>query len=444
MLPQLRSGRMLAVSTILVFVACVDRKSGSPLGPSLAARSVGSVQRGVPRTLRDELRDLAIRLPGFTGVSVDEAGQLVISATTPTLSASMRAEVSRWLRAGGRADLAAMPATLHRVQYDHARLYQLYRQAGDLAVRRDEVRGIGIDEVGGRVVVLTTTAAAAESIRLDLVTAGIPDDALSARREEPSPDTQGLQGVHSTMRGGIQTSYVSYSPPNGGGECTVGFVGGFVDSLSGGADPNRRVMTTASHCTTSQLSVLGDVFGQPYLSRRVAVEIDEATVYAYPSCPQLGYLYCRYADVAVLQIDDSIASATGNAARSSATSAPSNPPYLGAQLYTGSGVIGVVVNEKVIKVGRTTGQTGLGRVDLSCIDRESSSLTGMWTLCAQHALLTAGPGDSGAPVFIPSGASYPPNPRPAGLAFQGGNNSTWFSPTSQVIGSLRYQYFLVW
>jgi hypothetical protein len=90
---------------------------------------------------------------------------------------------------------------------------------------------------------------------------------------------------------------------------------------------------------------MGDVFGQPTASQRTGVEVDEAAVFTGYPCP--SGQRCRYADVAVIHIDDSVSVIQLNVARSSKVAEGTNPPYNGYQAYAGSNVQGVLVGDVV-------------------------------------------------------------------------------------------------
>jgi hypothetical protein len=182
--------------------------------------------------------------------------------------------------------------------------------------------------------------------------------------------------------------------------------------------------------------MLGDNFGQPSLSRLVAVEVAEPTIYPQDSPYCEGLPQCRFADIAILHVHDSITSMAGSVAISSPTTPPSDPPFNGWRAYVGSGVVGVVTGETITKVGAFGGQT-TGVVDQACADRESTITPGLWTMCAQGATATGQGGDSGGTVFIPLGGAAV-SPRPAGVLFQGGVGRIYFSPIYQIENALGH------
>lgn len=229
--------------------------------------------------------------------------------------------------------------------------------------------------------------------------------------------------------------------------CSIGLVGWRTDPQQPSQpDLSYKAVTTASHCTSNQEVVQGNVFNQPLPGRRIGVEVDEAIVYpvGHSTCLFYGFntVKCRWADVAVIHVDDSIAVGAGTAAISSPTVAPNNPPYLGARAYTGSGFVGVLVGDSVVQIGATTGERR-GKVSQSCQWRTTPGL-GV-TLCAMAATILAQTGDSGGLLYVPSGmSSGTPTPKPAGVQFQAQGGLTYFSPMNQVTAALVNNWFFAW
>ncbi len=426
---------------LLLVAACADPPSAALSPPTQVGGNGSVVQSPIPFTLQDAYRDLASRLGEFTGVSLQD-GDVVVSAASDAVSLETFLEVRRWLRASGRPDLAVKLMRHRRVPYNYRTLDSLLGRLLPRIASGNGVNAVGIDEVAGRILIHVDDALGLSAVESSLLPLELPENSVAIQITGRITDVQGLQGQHSMLRGGVQINRQPLLPEHFGA-CSIGFVGWFTDSLQPSQpDLNRRVLTTASHCTTDQKKVRSDLFGQPYMPRVAAVEIDEAPVYKGPFAPcSQGMAYCRFADVAVLRVVDSIGSGGGSAAVSQPTVDPNNPPFLGVQAYTGSSVIGAIVGEHVIKVGRTTGQTGPGPIDLSCMNTMSGDIH---NLCQQHAVVTVDFGDSGAPVFIAAGSPFVPNPRPAGVVIQGTTNSMWFSPAGAVVGTLGWKYFLVW
>jgi hypothetical protein len=248
----------------------------------------------------------------------------------------------------------------------------------------------------------------------------------------------GLRDIHSTMRGGLAVSRL----PSDSSWCSAGFVGWLKDEF-GQPDYSYRVLTTAAHCTTQETAVLGDVFGQPNVTRRIGTEVDEAIVYpaGHFYCSAVPSTKCRFADIAVIRLDDSVASSSGSVSKSSATTCCTNPPYLGAQAYVGGGVIGAVVGETVTKVAATTGQRA-GQITHNCVWRLSGTTPGLATLCAQRVGAFTDVGDSGGTVFIPYSSQDPTTPRAVGTIFQrDGTTGTYINTVNGMNNALGNKYF---
>jgi hypothetical protein len=375
-------------------------------------------------------------------VFIDDSGRLSISATQSSITPEMRREVEALLIGYGRPELARREATLHQVKYDMMALEDFHRRALQAGLARlGGVTGGGIDEVAGKVLVSVEDGTSRSAVMSQFAVLAIPSDAISIAVTGPINETVGLRDTHSTMRAGLSVSRTTSS------YCTTGLVGWRVDpEQPSQPDLSYKVVTTASHCTANQELVQGNVFGQPLSTRRIGVEVDEAIVYpvGHPTCLSYDFdtVKCRWADVAVIHVDDSISISGGTAAKSSPTVWPNNPPFLGSRSYTGSGFIGVLVGDSVMQIGATTGERK-GKVTKSCQWRTSPGL-GV-TLCAHAANILAQDGDSGGLIYVPSGmSSGTPTPKPAGVQFQSASGETYFSPMNQVTAALVNAYFVAW
>jgi hypothetical protein len=381
MTQQANTVRISVLSVAVVFLAsCNDLSAPNVDVPSKSPpTSLASILP--PRLLSDHLRDAAIRAPGFAGVSVDANGGIIISTTADFISNETALAVKDLFLQIGRRDLQSREVRLKRVKYDYATLDRFLAALSRRIV--GAVRGVhtgGISDHNGRILIGVDQSAAAAQVRSEADKLGIPYDALLVEVSEAPQDAIGLRDTHSYMRGGLAVS--RHSNPEE--FCTIGFVGWLKDEF-GQPDYSYRIITTASHCTTTETVVIGDVFGQPLVTRRVGVEVDEAIVYpaGNGNCTQynLPASSCRYADVAVIRLDDSVASAAGSVAKSSSVVWPTNPPYLTPpQAYVGGGVVGGLTGEFVTKVGATTGQR-VGEIVESCVYRLSGHTPNLYTLC---------------------------------------------------------------
>jgi len=286
-----RSLRAASVSSLLVIVvaSCGDI-TPTGIAPESAVQARARLGLAPPdRTLRDEFHELALRAPGFAGIWVGDRGELMISTTTP-LSPHMRFVVFAWLRQHGRPELAAAVATEHVAKHDFAEAVGYLEKAKVAAVRIPGVNSFGIDEKDGRVIVGVDNADTQNVVRSLLKkTTGLPSDGWIVQIFAPAVDVIGLQDLHESMTAGIQIS-------RGDEACSVGLVGWRMDpNAPGSPDYSYRIITTASHCTSSQTAVNHDIFGQPTILRQVATEVDEAAVY-YQGGSTCG-AYIRSADM---------------------------------------------------------------------------------------------------------------------------------------------------
>lgn len=205
---------------------------------------------------------------------------------------------------------------------------------------------------------------------------------------------------------------------------------------------------SAAHCTSSQTAVVGDVIYQPDQSRAIGFEVDEAPVYGATTCQAYGVTYgqCRFADVAVFRLYDSVTVAGGYTALSNSVKPPTIPSYSGETMYTGSSVIGAIVGEGVARIGHISGQKS-GLVTDDCVDRRAG-FTSLWAFCMQRAAISLLNGDSGGLVYVTTACcSGGPLPRPAGISSQEDEEVSpgmFYSKTSLVLGSLGWSYFVAW
>ena len=314
------------------------------------------------------------------------------------------------------------------MNYDYAESDVLLTAAQRSLMATPDVTGYGIDERNDRLEILAATDASAAQIWASLKAADLPEDAFQVTVSGPPSDIScsGLQKRCSPMMAGLQSVN---NDKSGGGLCSIGYVGWRTDTVyQSQPDTSYRVITTASHCSNSQTQTGGSFYQDSLYpaTRHVGVEIEDAPVYPHATCAAWGYVYnrCRYADVTVIHIDDSVAVAGGIAAISN-TATP--PPWLGQRAYTGSGVIGVLSGDSVTSIGRSGGQR-YGSVNGTCYDVNDGTLTDLWNLCQGRANFVAYTGDSGGMVYVKSGDGTGASPRPAGTMIQYISNAA--SPSS--------------
>lgn len=428
--------------TSLTGCLSADRPAGPvrDAGPGLA-QALGATFR----MSRADWSAIARNVPGFGGVWMD-GDTLVIAMSRPSGAPLIRDAALAWLLSGGRSDLLRKPHRLVSVRHDIAELESYLVQLATTAVSTPAVVALWIDPKRSRAMVGVADTATLRFVRQHALSKGVPVDAYDVELQTPLGNVSctTLQSACSPLVAGLRVVNIS-----GNSECTLGLVGWKVDSLQPSQpDTSYKVVMSASHCTSTQTQVAGDVAFQPGPSRDIGYEVDEAPVYGATYCEQFPpYVYpqCRYADVAVYRVRDSVAVAGGYTALANSVKGSMVPSYLGSALYTGSGVIGVLVGEGIVRIGATSGQKS-GVVTTDCIDRRYGFTT-LWTFCMQRANVSASLGDSGGLVYMPSGGGSAPTPRPAGVIAQNDPDNPpgmFYSKIGLVMGALGWQYFVAW
>lgn len=191
-----RALSLLATSPMLVLgaLACGESQAERVGGPArLEPRDLTNVQTQQPRTLHDRFREVAGRVPGFTGVFIDDSGRLTVSTMQSSVSPAMRREVEGLLTTYGRSHLARVTPRLHRVKYDFITLDDIHRRALDAGLATlDGVTGGGVDEVAGRVLVTVEDEQTRSAVLGLFVALGTPNDAVMVIEAGEAHETLGL------------------------------------------------------------------------------------------------------------------------------------------------------------------------------------------------------------------------------------------------------------
>lgn len=349
--------------------------------------------QGRPSGMRDELRALSTSAPGLTGIFLDSSGVLTVAVATDKFSAGSMANVLAWARAYGAPSATLGEMRTRRVRYSFLELDTQYRVLEATMRSDDGVSLTAIDESRGVIVVGTVSTAKGDGLRSRLVASGIPADMLVFERARPGAGESTLQDPVRPTIGGLRVV------PHANQGCTLGFN---LMRWADGIDPptSPKYFMTAGHCngftwgTNTQL---------PYyqVADRVGEEFEAVPIFNYPSwhCPA-GKTPCTEADAVFIKYDDTVSVAYGNVARVSAL----NGNIIG---YTNvqPNYVGAMIGQKVTKVGQATGSS-TGTVSLTCADFQvGNGFLMVWVKCMGRANYNSGPGDSGAPVFIPSSGS---------------------------------------
>ncbi|HEY4591224.1 MAG TPA: hypothetical protein VIJ61_02385 [Thermoanaerobaculia bacterium] len=358
-------GRFLCIATLLAAVP--------------AARA-----QEMPQTLDQEYAQMAVKVPGFGGLYLDEQG------TTHVYLQDLS-------RAGDLQGLA-----------DRVVFQQGDYNFGDLFAWKDLVRPqlaqpgvvyLDIDEQRNRLVFGVERAYIDrfnEGLQSFLRGTRVPPEAVIVEVADPIQPLELLTDKIRPVPAGVQISR-----PLGGGSfgiCTLG-----TNALRAGV----KGFVTASHCTAARSVVDGSAFSQstPDGSSQIGVETVDPPFFTGGSCPPGQQ--CRFSDAAF---------AAYNSAALSAGAKIADPLLWGVGLGTLQvsavqprlSVTGFLFGSPssgsfLFKVGRTTGGT-LGPVIHTCIDGNVANST-ITMLCQDQVLAGSGGGDSGSPVFFKGSTS---------------------------------------
>jgi hypothetical protein len=454
--------RLVIAALAAVLTACSDAAINAPRshsgGPGLARQFIAARGQASFRTLADEYRDLARRVPDFTGVFFDAQGRLTIAHASPSLSREARREVvtraARWSAGVHPGDAAR----LVRREFSYLALDSVYfRVLGPALTPLEFVTSSGIDETRGTIIVTVDTERGLGEVRALAARLGVPvrmvDVSRMARADAPvaeahcGEECNGGDGGTGDRGMSFMTLRDSVRPAHGGLEiswdnltvCTLGLVGYRV--TSGAVDPSLGTYyMTAGHCGSEQGAIRGFAWGQPRPAvDSIGTEVWTAPILTGVDCPN-GYPRCLLADVMVIRADDSEAPGYGVVKRTELNSIVINGlTGVSGQLY------GALVGEVVYKVGRTTGTT-MGRITHSCLNTSTRQALDLYVLCVQKASYVSGAGDSGSPVFMPfDPARAAVTPRTVGIHFASVLGAwppeAFLSPITQI---WRAQDYLYW
>jgi hypothetical protein len=339
----------------------------------------------MPQTLDQEYAQMAVKVPGFGGLYLDEQG------TTHVYLQDLA-------RAGDLQGLA-----------DRVVFQQGDYNFGDLYAWKDQVRPqlaqpgavyLDIDEQRNRLVFGVERAYIDrfnEGLQSFLRGTRVPPAAVIVEASEPIVlTTEFLTNKIRPVPAGVLISrplgsFDVFSP------CTLG-----ANAVRAGV----RGFVTASHCTAARSVVDGAVFFQstPGGTSQIGVETVDPPFFTGGACPPGRK--CRFSDAAFAAYDSAALSAGPQIA---------NPLLWGVMLGTlqvsaaqprlslTSFVFGTPsTGSFVFKVGSTTGGT-IGPVSQTCVDANVPNSITM--LCQDLVLAGAAGGDSGAPVFFKGSTS---------------------------------------
>jgi hypothetical protein len=244
-----------------------------------------------------------------------------------------------------------------------------------------------IDERANRLTIGVEPQGPRGLVEQELGVRGIPPEGWQIEETQPVEPQTSLQDKHRPVLGGLQiTNNLSVAACTYGFTATRNGVLGFV---------------TNSHCTITQGGVEGSIFVQPTttdfsggISQFIGTETVDPAYHFVSSCPR-GF-FCRFSDSAFVQLNTGV-SAQFRIAK----------PVLGTVSWDGVSTMRInsegnaLAGTLVTKVGRTSGITS-GVVSKTCVDLPFAG-TDIVLLCQSQASYASAGGDSGSPVFQPSG-----------------------------------------
>jgi hypothetical protein len=338
-------------------------RAPAPLGN--AAITSGSII-----TIDDALRQIGDLIPGFGGLYVNDADELVIRLRDSTDSALPRAAVFQVLgripgRRGGQIRIQSAEYTFAELQ---GWMRQILR-----SIRPDGIVEADINERDNRVTLGVEDEAVIARIRQDLVRIGVPVEAVTIRRiVRPSKVSanDSLTSVSTPVVGGVMVQAVNF--PQGGAKphCTAGFNAWLLP------DTVQLYLVTNDHCTWQMGGVTGDTLWQSNWagpgSRPIAIKVASAQYRTLPDSVCFGYTQCRYSDAALFRYINSSDGLLGSIARPLDFSHGTVPFTLVRDtadfLITGDLPRNrlTVQGEWMSKIGVTTGWS-VGKVDATCL-----------------------------------------------------------------------------
>jgi hypothetical protein len=424
----------LSVLFAAAFVtACVDQPT-EPTGPSGPAfdRSTAPGQHRASG-LDAEYAGIAERARGFGGMFYDENGTLNVYLTEEGRQSPQRAldEVAGSLQKRGRTAPSNSEIRILDASRDYVELVTLRSRMGNVL----GVPGVvftDIDEATNSLHLGVLESASVAQVQSALRDAGIPLDAVNIEITDPVVPVATLRDALNPLGGGLQIW--RFIPPGSASICTLGFNVRLLD------DNEDRYFFTNSHCTEVRGEVTGTVYRQGPLSlatRTVAFEVADPPFF---SCQYPGYR-CRWSDAALAQyypdsLRPDLEVKLGFIWRTTAhgTTAPATLETDDKGFAINADRNFPIVGDVVDKIGRTTGWTR-GPVTRTCVDTGVSGASPpIAMLCQDFVNAAVNSGDSGSPVFQPSGTKR--DATLFGILWGGAGSSYVFS----ALGNIRAEF----
>lgn len=366
-----------------------------------------------PRTMDDQLHEVAEKVPGFGGMFLEEDILKVYLVNPEKKSAAEEAIASVF----GRERIPREGIQVLRGEYSFTQLKEWHNRMGGLF----DIQGVfytDVDESSNRLKVGVKSSDLSGPVEKELKQQGIPRDAFIIEQTEPVVFMSTLRDKVRPLQGGLQIAFTNN--PSYYNICTLGF---------NGIGLGNKGFVVNSHCTYNQGVVDSTVYYQPTPAtvNRIGTEIADPS-FASRKCPTgMTGVVCRWSDSAYAKLDSNINANIGLIER---------PYYLNSRTIAGSfritsegkSYVGQIVN----KVGRTTGWTQ-GKVTNTCINVGVTG-TKIVLLCQDGVSAGVGGGDSGSPVFSITNSPNKNDVQLRGILWGGNQAGTWFiySPIANI------------
>ncbi len=362
-------------TTTLILALLIITVTSTSILPSYATNATSQAKSS--KQLDDYFADVAALSPGFGGMFLAN-GILNIYLKNPSERASAVAAITAFF---GKERIPAGGIQVLKGDYDFHQLRGWYSRIGGVF----NIQGVvytDIDERANRLSVGVESQAAAEAIRQQLATEGVPSAAVNIISTGAIIPLVTLQDRVRPIQGGLQIQFSNFL-------CSISFNG--IRSGTAG-------FLTASHCTDIQGGVESTQYYQPLTASGnfIGTEIADP-VYTKAKCQGAGIhgnKVCRYSDSSFEQLASGVAQDLGFIEKTDSVNTGSLTIAGSFRIISeGPSVVGQTVN----KVGRTTGWSQ-GQVTNTCVN---TGVSGSKTvqLCQDWVSATVGPGDSGSDVF---------------------------------------------
>lgn len=431
---------VLLIAGLAAAGACTDTSGTTQPVSDHSARTTGLSRAALGAlgqvrsrlTIRDQLKALSDRAPGFTGVFLDGAGVLTIAVARDDFPLVSTEAVLAWARSytAAAANATASSVRFRRVPYSYSELYDRFKLAEQVITPGDGLTLAAIDESRGVIVLGLQSLDRASTVRERLAQAGVPGGMVEFRQQDVGRGELKLSDAVRPTAGGIKTQH------HNAGYCTLGFNVGRWDE---GWNAPPYYFFSAAHC---QGSTWGQYQAYPVyqVNSGVGEEFEVVPIKTYPAwpCPSASKSPCELADLVVYKYDDTVAVRYGNVAK------PDGSLNIIGYYNVQPQLVGTIAGQVVTKVGAFGGQS-TGTVSLTCTDQPVATTdhpSTVWVLCLGEANYNSADGDSGGPIFIPYNPANPnQTPDLVGIHSNAAGSHRYFTTMDYIDYATNYAYY---